>query len=216
MMMSESYRSVYRSGALEVGIDEAGRGPLIGRVYAGACVWPEGVVIPEVRDSKKYHKREDRERAYDLVKSTCISWGVGYSEPWEIDQIGINNATFEAMRRAMEDTGILPQIALVDGSVAPGLPVDHSMEIVTVVGGDGIYQSIAGASVIAKCEHDRYIDQILEEYPQLDCYGLSKNMGYGTKAHLDAIETHGISNIHRASFGRCKGIPVRIFVGNEC
>jgi ribonuclease HII len=195
---------------LEVGVDEAGRGPLIGRVYAGAVVWPHDLISPCVKDSKKYGKPSDRERAYDYIIEHAIAWGVSYVEPEEIDDTNIYKAVMKAMHGAIKNTYIDPEHILVDGnSFKPYLDTyGGTPNFTTVIGGDNTYYSIAAGSVLAKVEHDRYIIDLCERYPILDCYDLRNNKGYGAPKHLEAIKKYGITQFHRQSFKCCQDVPI--------
>lgn len=195
-------------GCMEVGVDEAGRGPLFGRVYAGAVYWPSNLDAPNVRDSKKYTKPVDREKAYDYVIENAVAYGVGYVEPEDIDEIGIYKAVMRAMHEAIKQTHINPDHILVDGDkfIPFNDQFDDYPRFTTVVGGDNKYLSIAAGSIIAKVSHDRYIDQMCEQYPILNRYDLKNNRGYGTAKHLEAIRQYGITQYHRSSFKRCDDV----------
>lgn len=178
------------------GIDEAGRGPLAGPVVAGAVILPDGVEIIGLNDSKKLSEKK-RDNLYDVILEKALYYGIGYASHEEIDEINILNATYLAMRRAVED--LLAQDAvgidllLVDGNRDPkiGYPTR------TVVKGDGTSASIAAASILAKVTRDREMLQLDQEYP---AYGFAKHKGYPTKAHYQAIEENGICPIHRKTF----------------
>lgn len=191
------------------GLDEAGRGPLIGRVYAGCVWWNPEISSTIIKDSKKYATREDREKAYEYIIQNSLCWGVGYVEPWEIDSINIRNAVFKAMKNAIEDSKICPQHLLVDGDsfVYYGDHFGNLPSYTTVIEGDNKYTCIAAASVIAKVEHDRYIRKLCEDNPELkldEKYGLLSNFGYATEKHREGIRNHGITKWHRKSFKSCK------------
>ena len=175
------------------GTDEAGRGPLCGNVAAGACILPYGVDIPGLNDSKKLTEKK-REKLYDIITSSAIAWAVGEASPEEIDDINILQATFLAMRRAVEQLSTRPDIVLVDGNREPelgGLPVK------TIVKGDSLSASIAAASILAKVTRDRFMLEQDAIYPQ---YGFAVHKGYGTKAHYAALTQYGACPIHRRSF----------------
>lgn len=190
---------------LEVGVDESGRGPLIARVYSGAVFWDPTVTSELIRDSKKLDHRK-RLIAYDFIKENCLSYGVGYSEPEEIDQINILQATLRSMHRAIDSCYVIPQHILVDGTHFKVYfdrndePVNHTL----VTGGDDKYYSIAAASIVAKVERDLYVEKLCDEHTELDLYDIRNNKGYGSKKHLEAIENWGITPFHRKSFGICK------------
>ncbi len=183
------------------GVDEAGRGPLAGPVFAACAILRPGVEIPELNDSKQLTEKR-REAIFEEILGEGKAWfGIGTASPEEIDRLNILQATFLAMHRAYErmlaGDGVpqLPQLALVDGNRDPGLPIPTR----TVVKGDGKSAAIAAASVLAKVSRDRYMLELDQEYPQ---YQLAKHKGYPTKLHYELIEKHGVSPIHRRSFLR--------------
>lgn len=176
------------------GVDEAGRGPLAGSVYAAAVVLPDGYVIDGVNDSKKLSAKK-REALFDVIKDECIAYSVGTASVEEIDEINILQATFLAMRRAVGGLSCEPDCALVDGNRSPVLDMHEKL----IVKGDANSASIAAASILAKVARDRYMLKMAEEYPQ---YQFEKHKGYGTKLHYEMIEKYGISPIHRCSFLR--------------
>jgi ribonuclease HII len=194
----------------EIGIDEAGRGPLIGRVYAGAVIWGENIKMDDkikIKDSKKLSAKK-RKIALEWIKANVTAWGVGYSEPEEIDSMNILKATKLAMDRAISDliskTDINPTILLIDGIGWGNMFYDSNYTVNSVIKGDETYYSVSAASIIAKEYHDEYILQLCKDNPELDTmYSLSKNMGYGTKKHIDGIYKNGISKYHRKSFKPC-------------
>lgn len=175
------------------GIDEAGRGPLAGDVFAAAVIIPPGVSFPGLDDSKKLTAAA-RDRLFNEITGKAV-FSVGIATVAEIEEINILQAALLAMRRAFKGlpAGILTDLALIDGNKAPDLPVRTQ----TIVKGDGKSASIAAASVVAKVSRDRYMEQLAEMYPQ---YGFGKHKGYGTKAHYEAISLHGITPVHRKSF----------------
>ena len=174
------------------GIDEAGRGPLAGPVVAAAVILPEDIQLPGVNDSKKITEKK-REILFDFVKEHALAYGIGEASETEIDEINILQATFLAMRRAVEALQIPADYAMVDGNRIQGLPVPAE----TVIGGDGKVLSIAAASILAKVTRDRYMRDMAAQYPE---YGFEKHKGYGTKAHYAAIEQYGICPLHRKTF----------------
>ena len=174
------------------GLDEAGRGPLAGPVVAGACVLPDGVVIESLNDSKKLSEKK-RDALYDVITEKALYWGVGYASPEEIDEINILNASLLAMRRAVEDAGITPDLLLVDGNQTRGF----TNTAIAIVSGDAKSPSIAAASIIAKVTRDRLMAELDVEYPG---YGLAGHKGYPTKAHKLAVYLNGPSPCHRRSF----------------
>ena len=174
------------------GVDEAGRGPLAGPVCAAAVILPVGVVIPGLDDSKKLTEKK-REALYDVIKETAVSYGIAFASEKEIDEKNILNATFLAMKRAVEKLGVKPDLALIDGNQKPHMGINE----VTVIKGDGKSMSIAAASVLAKVTRDRYMLELDKKYPQ---YEFRKHKGYGTKLHYEKILEYGISDVHRKTF----------------
>lgn len=193
-MLDFSFEDAYRSGenALICGVDEAGRGPLAGPVVAGACILPAGLIIPGLDDSKKLSEKK-RERLYDEICQNALAWSVGMASPEEIDTFNILEASLLAMRRAVSSLSTEPDLLLVDGNISRGF----SQNARAVVGGDGICQSIAAASILAKVTRDRLCMELDRLYP---LYGLAKHKGYPTKAHKLAVYEHGPCPVHRKSF----------------
>ena len=176
------------------GVDEAGRGPLAGPVYAAAVILPKGYVIDGVNDSKKLSEKK-RDALFDIIKEEAISYSVGIATEQEIDEINILQATFLAMRRAVDGLSVKPDIALIDGNKKPGLSIAEW----DIVKGDSKSANIAAASIIAKVSRDRYMLELAEKYPE---YQFEKHKGYGTKLHYEMIEKYGVLPIHRKSFLR--------------
>ena len=176
------------------GIDEAGRGPLAGPVYAAAVILPPDCEIEGLNDSKKLTEKK-REALFDVVKEKALYWGIGFADEKEIDEINILQATFLAMRRAAENMGVKPDLALIDGNQKPHINPDISE--VTVIKGDAKSMSIAAASILAKVSRDRFMLEMADKYPQ---YEFEKHKRYGTKLHYEKIAEYGISDIHRKSF----------------
>lgn len=174
------------------GVDEAGRGPLAGPVYAAAVILPVETEIAGLNDSKKLSKKK-REELFDIINDVAISVSVGTASEKEIDEINILNATFLAMKRAVEGLEISPDYAIIDGNRAPNLEIPTE----TVVKGDGKVMSVAAASIIAKVSRDRFMLKMAEQYPE---YQFEKHKGYGTRLHYEMIEKYGVSPIHRKSF----------------
>ncbi len=183
--LSEGYKII-------CGVDEAGRGPLAGPVYAAAVILPEGHIVQGVNDSKKLSEKK-RSMLYDKIIDECISYSIATASPQEIDSINILQATLLAMRRAVDGLEIKPEIALIDGNKKPGLDIEEW----DIVKGDSKSANIAAASIIAKVSRDRYMLQMAEKYPQ---YQFEKHKGYGTKLHYEMIEKYGICEIHRRTF----------------
>jgi len=192
----------------EIGIDEAGRGPLIGRVYAGAVLWGSNTNDCDlIIDSKKLSAKK-RAEALKWIKSNVQAWGVGWAEPDEIDKINILEATKLAMERAIvnlkskNETNQLLNTLIIDGIGWEKKFKDYSVK--SVIKGDSTYLSIAAASIIAKEYHDDYIKQLCKDNSELNQkYSLESNMGYGTKKHLDGLKLYGNSQYHRISFKPC-------------
>lgn len=176
------------------GIDEAGRGPLAGPVYAAAVILPAGLEIEGLDDSKKLSEKK-REMLFDIICEKAIAYSVGIATEKEIDEINILNATFLAMKRAVEGLDIKPDYALVDGNRYPNINSDIKEEV--VVKGDAKSMSIAAASILAKVSRDRFMLEMTEKYPE---YCFEKHKGYGTKLHYEKILEFGPSPIHRMTF----------------
>ncbi len=174
------------------GIDEAGRGPLAGPVYAAAVILPQGHVIEGVNDSKKLTEKK-REILFDKIIDECLSYSIAYATQSEIDEINILQATFLAMRRAVQGLKIQPDIALIDGNKKPGLAIEQW----DIVKGDAKSANIAAASILAKVSRDRYMLEMAKKYP---CYCFEKHKGYATKLHYEMIQKYGICEIHRKTF----------------
>ncbi len=178
------------------GVDEAGRGPLVGRVYAAAVILPflpDNEIIRELNDSKKLTEKK-RELLYDKIKEIAVSYSIAYAEVEEIEQYNILNASLLAMRRAVNNLDKRADFLLIDGNVNKGFDIPAK----SIVGGDGLSVSIAAASILAKVQRDRYCLEVLDK--QYPLYGFAKHKGYGTKAHYEAIEKYGICPYHRKSF----------------
>ncbi len=186
---NEKYNEGYK---IICGVDEAGRGPLAGPVYAAAVVLEKGQTIEGVNDSKKLSEKK-RELLFDKIINECKDYSIGTASEKEIDELNILQATFLAMKRAVDGLSVKPDCALVDGNQIPNLDCD----VTTVVKGDANSESIAAASILAKVSRDRYMLEMAEKYPQ---YGFEKHKGYGTKLHYEMIEKYGICDIHRKSF----------------
>jgi ribonuclease HII len=196
---------------IEVGIDEAGRGCLLGPVYAAAVVWDPRITDGKatlIKDSKKLSAKK-REELAEYIESNAIAYGVGSVDANEIDKTNILNAAIRAMHVALEQVcqklnGNIDHV-IVDGNVFKtfiGLNGDF-IRHTCVVNGDNEYVSIAAASILAKVYHDKWIKEALVSYPELEKYGTATNQGYGAKKHLDAIKEHGITRFHRKSFKCC-------------
>ncbi len=183
----------YYSNLIEAGCDEAGRGCLAGSVYAAAVILPKDYDNPLLNDSKKLTDKR-RKVLRDQIVRDAVSWAVGVVTPEEIDKINILNASFLAMHRALDQLTIRPEAVIVDGN---RFNPYHDLPYTTIVKGDGKYQSIAAASILAKTFRDEYMDSLANEYPY---YDWQKNKGYPTKAHREGIRDHGPSPYHRMSY----------------
>ena len=183
------YRKAY---PVVCGVDEAGRGPLAGDVYAAAVVFAPDTVIEGINDSKKLTAKK-REKLFDEIKEKALFWSIQIATVEEIEDINILNSAMLAMKRAVENLGTQPDIVLVDGNKTP----EVQCESVSVIGGDAKSQSIAAASILAKVARDRYMFEIAKEYPQ---WQFERHKGYGTKLHYEMIDKFGVTPVHRSSF----------------
>lgn len=174
------------------GIDEAGRGPLAGPVFAACVVLRPGENIEGLNDSKKLSEKK-RELLFDAITARAVDYAVAMASEEEIDDLNILQATLLAMRRAFGGLHVHPDCALIDGNRAPGLPAVER----TVVKGDAKSASIAAASILAKVSRDRYLYELDRQYPQ---YQFAKHKGYGTKLHYELLAQYGVSPVHRKSF----------------
>ena len=186
------HKAVAAGHPLVCGIDEAGRGPLLGPVYAACVILPLDCDIPGLNDSKQLSEKK-REQLYDVILEKALSVGVGFATAAEIDELNILQATYLAMGRAYEAMPYPADWALIDGNRMPPLPIPGE----TIVKGDARSASVAAASILAKVSRDRVLRQLDEQYPQ---YGFAKHKGYGTKAHYEAIKTYGLLPEHRRTF----------------
>ena len=174
------------------GVDEAGRGPLAGDVYAAAVVLNDGVLIDYLNDSKKISEKR-REELFDVIRDRADAYCIATASVQEIDSMNILNATMLAMKRAVEGLGLKPDLALIDGNKIPELDCEARY----VIKGDGTSASISAASVLAKVARDRYMKELAVKYPQ---YAFEQHKGYGTKLHYEKLAEHGISDVHRRTF----------------
>jgi ribonuclease HII len=214
----------------EIGVDEAGRGPLFGGVYTAAVILPkdDSFDFSKVKDSKKFHSKKKIEEAAEYVKQNALSWHVSFADEKKIDEINILQATQLSMHisieevrkkynKQMKENGRKEKVdynysLLIDGNYFNPITTFNketnkieTIPYITVEGGDNKYASIAAASILAKVERDRYIEKLCEENPELaDHYGIDSNKGYGAKKHMDGIKEHGITIWHRRSFAPCK------------
>lgn len=177
------------------GVDEAGRGPLAGPVYAAAVILKNGEIIEGANDSKKLSEKR-REFLFEVIREKAVAYNYAFASEEEIDRLNILNATHLAMKRAVEGLSVKPDIILIDGNTSPK---DLDISVKTIIGGDALSMSIACASIVAKVTRDRCMKTLDEQYP---LYELGRHKGYGTKIHIEKIKKFGASPIHRKSFLR--------------
>jgi ribonuclease HII len=204
---------------IEIGIDEAGRGPMLGRVYAAAVILPKDDSFQHnlMKDSKRFTSEKKIKQVADYIKNNAIAWSIGYSDETEIDEINIRNATYNSMHRALKNIldDCKQYLILVDGNdFKPYTKYDNELGLIQIphtciTGGDNKYTSIAAASILAKVARDEYIEKLCSDNPELEIrYNILKNKGYGTKIHLDGINTYGITKYHRKTFGICQNYNI--------
>ena len=228
-VMQPPLQKFYKEDAniFEIGVDEAGRGPLFGRVYTAAVILPKDDTFDHsrVKDSKKFHSKKKIEEVANYIKANAIAWYVSFEDEKVIDDINILQATQKAMHTSILETRkqIINKMKdnnvenynielLIDGNYFNPITILNkktskieSILYTTIEGGDNKYTAIAAASILAKVERDKYIDELCEQNPTLiEYYGIDSNKGYGAKRHLDGIKAHGITIWHRRSFGICK------------
>lgn len=190
--MLEYENKLYEKGiTLIAGVDEVGRGPLIGPVVAAAVILPKGFYHPGIKDSKKLSEKK-REELYKVITENALSIGVGTVSEEVIDEINIYEATKTAMKEAINSLAIPPEHVLIDA-----MKLDLKMPSTSIIKGDALSESIAAASIIAKVTRDHLLMKMDEEYPM---YDLKNNKGYGTKKHLEALEKYGACKYHRKSY----------------
>lgn len=194
MYEMSSFEREYGNFSRICGIDEVGRGPFAGPVVAAAVILPKDCDILYLNDSKKVSPKK-RETLYDEIYEKALAVGIGMASEKVIDEINILNATYEAMRTAVSNLSAAPDLLLNDAVTIPGIEIAQ----VPIIKGDAQSASIAAASIVAKVTRDRMMEEYDLIYPQ---YQFSKNKGYGTKAHIEAIKEHGICPLHRRSFVR--------------
>lgn len=207
----------------EIGIDEAGRGPLFGRLYVAAVILPKDSSFrhEDMKDSKKFHSKKKIQHVAEYIKTNAIAWSIQYVDASTIDEINIRQAVFKGMHECIRDIISKLQeketinkdeiMLLVDGNdFKPFTFYDEDVEEIrslrheTVEKGDNKYTCIAAASILAKVQRDQYISELCEKNPELsEKYGINTNMGYGTKVHIDGIKQYGITEWHRKSFAPC-------------
>ena len=191
--MTEIENGLYSKGfKLIAGVDEAGRGPLAGPVCAAAVILPQGVKIEGVNDSKKLTEKK-REALFDIICNTAVAYAIEFVSPTVIDEINIRQATSLAMHNAVQNLDRKADYIIIDGN--DGIPFDTPYEY--IIKGDARSQTIAAASILAKVSRDRLMRELDREYPE---YGFAKHKGYGTKAHMEAIQKYGVSEVHRKTF----------------
>lgn len=186
------YEEQYASYGYICGIDEVGRGPLAGPVVAGAVILPKDCDLLYINDSKQLSEKK-REELYDLIMEKAVATGIGYASPERIDEINILQATYEAMREAINNLSIKPDILLNDAVTIPKVEIKQ----VPIIKGDAKSISIGAASIIAKVTRDRLMAQYDSIFPE---YGFAGNKGYGAAIHIEAIKKYGPTPIHRKSF----------------
>ena len=215
---------------IEIGVDEAGRGPLFGRVYTAAVILPkdDSFDYSKVKDSKKFHSKKKIEEAAEYVQQNALAWYVSFEDEKKIDEINILQATQLSMHNSInevrknynkkcKDKNIFEKkdynfSLLIDGNYFNPITTFNketnkieTVPYMTVEGGDNKYASIAAASILAKVYRDKYIEELCEQNPELsEHYGIDSNKGYGAKRHIDGIKEHGITIWHRRSFAPCK------------
>lgn len=193
LSMYEIENEYRQNGYINIaGVDEAGRGPLAGPVYAATVILPPNAIIKGINDSKKLSEKR-REELFSEITEKAIAYNICSIDEKRIDEINILNATYEAMNGAVNGLSVTPDFVLIDGNRIGGMTLPHE----TVVKGDSKSISIAAASILAKVSRDRFICEMAEKYPE---YGFEQHKGYGTKAHNEAILKYGPCPIHRKTF----------------
>lgn len=188
----KAYEREYEAYGAICGIDEVGRGPLAGPVVAGAVILPHDCKILYINDSKKLSAKK-REELFEVIQREAIAIGIGMADPQRIDEINILNATYEAMREAIQNLSVKPDILLNDAVTIPEVDIKQ----VPIIKGDAKSISIGAASIIAKVTRDRMMEIYDEHFPE---YGFASNKGYGSQAHIEALKKYGPCEIHRRSF----------------
>lgn len=188
----KKYEREYEACGYICGIDEVGRGPLAGPVVAGAVILPKDCNILYINDSKKLSEKK-REELYDIIMEQAVATGIGMVGPGRIDEINILQATYEAMREAIHNLSVTPDILLNDAVTIPEVPIHQ----IPIIKGDAKSISIGAASIIAKVTRDRLMVEYDKVMPE---YGFTSNKGYGSKEHIEALKKYGPSPIHRRSF----------------
>ena len=214
----EYYYSDKANNELEVGIDEAGRGCLAGPVVAACVVLPDSFpddMYLQIKDSKKLSEKK-RLVLFDYIKKYAKDYAVSFVSNYDIDKINILQASFKAMHKCLHNLALDPTFILVDGHMFKPFNSKKSndyIDYVCIKGGDNKYLAIAAASILAKVSRDEYMKRLCLKYPELEeKYGWYKNKAYGTKQHMEGIKKHGITNIHRKSFGICKNKDISLSI----
>ena len=215
MTLNQSYCN--DESTIEIGIDEAGRGPLFGRVYSAAVILPkDNFDFSQMKDSKKFHSKKKIDKVAQYIKENAVYWSVCYEDEETIDRINILKATQWSMHKNLnsifdkdfctdskylllvDGNYFLPYTRIVDGEIKK---INH----ICIESGDNLYASIAAASILAKVERDKYIEELCENNPELkERYSIHTNKGYGAQKHMEGIKQYGISKWHRKTFGICK------------
>lgn len=193
-MLGWNLQNTYYSDSVKIicGCDEAGRGPLAGPVFAAAVILPQGLLIERLDDSKRINEKVREELALE-IRSLAVDYAIAHAEVYEIEAINILNASMLAMRRAIAQLDVKPDLALIDGNIAR----DFLLPATPVPKGDGKIPSIAAASVLAKVERDRFCREMDDFYPG---YNFAQNKGYATREHKEALLKYGPTPVHRRSF----------------
>ena len=193
LSMWDIEKSLFEEGYdVIAGVDEAGRGPLAGDVYAAAVILPKGLIIEGLNDSKKISEKK-RDALYDVIKENALAWAVATASVDEIDEFNIRNATYIAMNRALKELKTKIDYVLIDGDAIKDCQYPYSC----VVKGDSKSASISAASILAKVTRDRYMLSLAEKYPE---YQFEKHKGYGTQLHIEMLKKYGASPVHRKTF----------------
>jgi len=192
----------------ELGIDEAGRGPLFGRLYVAGVILPKN--DPEfkyeiIKDSKRFTSKKKLKEVYDYIIANCIDYHVSYKDEDYIDEHNIRQSVLDGMNECIMNIKTKPDFVLIDGCDFVNRTGNDDLKYTCIEGGDNWYVSIAAASILAKYERDSYIENMCDIHPHLDDkYSILSNKGYGTKKHIEGIKIHGITQFHRTSYGICK------------
>ena len=185
---------------LVAGVDEVGRGPLIGSVVAAACILPSEYDLPNLMDSKKLTEKK-RSVLNELIRSQAVAWSIAEASAGEVDEINVLQASLLAMKRAVENLESQPEFVLVDGNKLP----QWRYQAQAIVGGDGSEPCISAASILAKVYRDQQMIELGKQYPQ---YGFERHKGYPTKQHMEALKEYGVLPEHRKTFGPVKKLIV--------